>query len=536
MLRSCEAGEGGHDRCFCRQNPVPLPTRVLQVNPDDDHLRLYESEPGETGAYAALSHCWGPLEKRPARTTDENLSRMRSSISWSELSAVFKDAIWLCKQLGINYLWIDSLCIIQGNSADWQIESAKMAEYYSGAHLTIAVESAPDGTEPFLRESKERWQPMVYSTSDEAGSPFTYIVQEHFGIQAFAEWPYDYYQDGCRLHPTRAWTLQESLLSTRLVRFTPSDIIWECYSDSACQDVHRDLGTGDWNARRPFFALNHLQETDEQRREAAYNLWKSLVLVYSQRVCTFVKDRLPAFSGVASQFAKFFPGRYLAGIWEVHLPRGLCWSRRLGLSTSFSSRTQHLALEENVAPSWSWASLPPGVPVESPAIVTEYTELDLSLRPRILEVSCDAPENAPFGQVTNGYLLMEAPLFEVTITCTRTSPKKTTLLQYHISFGHDIGGDQRMEFKEDSSLAMENGNALRATRDCQVEYRQDPSTFHARAWVVWITGSEKECMSGLVLGQREDSAEYQRLGYLTLEKIPDGAFSGDPPRSQIRLI
>jgi hypothetical protein len=98
----------------------------------------------------------------------------------AELTAVFQDAIWLCKQLGIYGIWIDSLCIIQDDSQDWQNESSKMAQYYSNAYFTIAVERSWDSNTHFLRRAEDRWQPMSYSTVDESGRPVRYLIQEHY--------------------------------------------------------------------------------------------------------------------------------------------------------------------------------------------------------------------------------------------------------------------------------------------------------------------------------------------------------------------
>jgi hypothetical protein len=52
------------------------------------------------------------------------------------LPQTFKDAIHICRKLGIYRLWIDALCIIQDDLKDWEIESAKMASIYAGASLT----------------------------------------------------------------------------------------------------------------------------------------------------------------------------------------------------------------------------------------------------------------------------------------------------------------------------------------------------------------------------------------------------------------
>jgi hypothetical protein len=51
------------------------------------------------------------------------------------LCKTYKDAIALTHALGISFLWIDSLCIIQDDAADWEAESGNMASIYENSYL-----------------------------------------------------------------------------------------------------------------------------------------------------------------------------------------------------------------------------------------------------------------------------------------------------------------------------------------------------------------------------------------------------------------
>ncbi|EEU35871.1 uncharacterized protein NECHADRAFT_99468 [Fusarium vanettenii 77-13-4] len=528
-LHTCELGDGEHQFCF-QQNPE-LPARLVQIM-DDESLRLYEPQPGERGTYVALSHCWGPREKLPIKTTKQTVLQHKDCILWNDLSAVFQDAIWLSRQLGIEYVWIDSLCIIQDDERDWEIESTKMARYYSGAHLTIAVETSPDGSVPFLRESDDRWQRMVYLTHDRTGRPCNYIVREHHMNELYLYGGNDnYFSAGSSLLPHRAWTLQESVLSSRIAHFTPSTVIWHCQGQSACEDAHRVLGTGisEWNAQKALHELYNAPITDENRTQAAWKLWGSLVKQYTYRKCTFASDRLPAIGGIAEYFAPSFEGRYLAGIWEAYLPHSLCWTREGEICS--------LALEESIAPTWSWASLPPGIGL---AHRTEefHVELEPEYQPKILEAFCKTSEVAPFGRVSGGHILMEAPLFEVKVTCAVPQPKVPEVFIHTVSFGPEAGDLSKAEFTvtEDCHLAVENGNVARATESVQVKYLQDPSTFEATAWVLWLSGVRDIWMNGLILGRDPSSGHYQRVGCLHVEKLDKDSFPNQPARREIKLV
>ena len=69
---------------------------------------------------------------------------------WEDIPKTFQDAIIVTHFLGFQYLWIDSLCIIQDDLNDWAEESAKMSTIYADATLTIAASAAPDDTHGFL--------------------------------------------------------------------------------------------------------------------------------------------------------------------------------------------------------------------------------------------------------------------------------------------------------------------------------------------------------------------------------------------------
>ena len=105
-------------------------------------VRLYETQ-RELAHYTTLSHCWG--KKRIVTTTKATLGQRKLEVQWPRLSRTFQDAINITRALGIRYIWIDSLCIIQDDKEDWERESAKMAEIYSCSYLNLAATGSADG-------------------------------------------------------------------------------------------------------------------------------------------------------------------------------------------------------------------------------------------------------------------------------------------------------------------------------------------------------------------------------------------------------
>ena len=104
-----------HSACVPALSDAYLPSRLVDVaNPEV--IKLVDTK-GKKGRYFCLSHCWG-TEGMPIRTTRETIHSIRSGVAVASLPATFRDAVEVTRKLGCQYLWIDSLCIIQDDSHD----------------------------------------------------------------------------------------------------------------------------------------------------------------------------------------------------------------------------------------------------------------------------------------------------------------------------------------------------------------------------------------------------------------------------------
>ncbi|KAH6993561.1 heterokaryon incompatibility protein-domain-containing protein [Fusarium venenatum] len=331
MNECLDASDDSHAAC---QQAVsnPLPKRVLDVR--EDKVMLCNTA-DQSGNYCALSYRWGPPEET-LRTTDSNIDSMMSGIELSSLPGLLRDAVSLTRQLNVPYLWIDALCIIQGNKQDWEAEAPKMGEYYKNAILTIAASLANQVSENFLvpREEipQERLSNLDFTNSD--GTTSQVIVRripDYAGIPLVASSPLS----------TRAWTWQENVLSTRIAHFSKTEIIWECRSHQAFENGAK-LGCSVGLAYRYARAGDDLEY-----------YWKALVTDYSKRELTYESDRLPAISSVALHFSTLVPGRYLAGVWEQWLFSDMAWWPSWGVENKFPPMSK----TRSEMPSWSWASI-----------------------------------------------------------------------------------------------------------------------------------------------------------------------------------
>jgi hypothetical protein len=121
--------------------------RVLDVGtPSKPSLSLHITEDSSLKSpYITLSHCWGNPKLQIKRLSNANISQFTNLIDDAELPKTFQDAIAIARRLGVRFLWIDSLCIIQDSVEDWVKESSNMGNVYKNSLCNIAATAAPDG-------------------------------------------------------------------------------------------------------------------------------------------------------------------------------------------------------------------------------------------------------------------------------------------------------------------------------------------------------------------------------------------------------
>jgi hypothetical protein len=166
---SCDAE---HDQCPSNKQ-VALPSRLVGLSSmpssaeiasvthqrdtwaelfGETKCTLVENMPGTMGKYASLSYCWG--SSLPYTTTVENLDQNRQGIQFNDLPRTLQDAIMIARYIGFDYIWIDCLCIVQNDKADWAREASRMADIYSNADLSIAASRAAHCDEGFLHSRR----------------------------------------------------------------------------------------------------------------------------------------------------------------------------------------------------------------------------------------------------------------------------------------------------------------------------------------------------------------------------------------------
>lgn len=133
-----------HHKCSLRRHPSVLPDRVIWIaSPKTpSRIQLVEPQGKQRAPYLALSYCWGPVSESTLLTTEANIVAHKAGIEFERLPPLFQDIVDLAQLLGIEYVWIDRLCIIQGSRTDFAQQAPKMGLVYGNATLTISAASA----------------------------------------------------------------------------------------------------------------------------------------------------------------------------------------------------------------------------------------------------------------------------------------------------------------------------------------------------------------------------------------------------------
>ncbi len=366
-----------------------MPTRLLEVSgsPSSPSVRLRETQDGillqNNFRYIALSHCWGPEGSLRSITTEDNLQARKLDIPWAEIPKTFQDALVFTYLIGVKYLWIDSLCIIQGQHdlQDWRVESGKMADVYSRAYLTISAASAAHADVGLFRDM----------TPDVLARPSMQVPAESSAVSGtllmYAKKQLHCPNEGEQDYPllSRAWAYQERYLSPRNLFFFNNELVWVCQSATWKEKSNENLTT----------RINPIPADDDTEEEIhPLDQWHRCVSEYSELQLTFEKDRLPAIGGIAAQMECKRESRYFAGIWSDSLCYDLAWSTVDSFLKPTSQR----------APTWSWASAPGEVQFIYKPSVWSVRQIAT-----VLDIHCNYLGQNPMGEVASGYLKLSAP-------------------------------------------------------------------------------------------------------------------------------
>lgn len=403
--------------------------------------------------YLSLSHCWGPSQNPTAPLggrvdtvlTQAKLRAWKRQIPLSTLPKTFTDAVTVCAILGFEYIWIDSLCIIQDSTEDWHVQSATMGDVYKYAWMNIAALKSVSDYDGFINQHRDPRVEFGFRAS------FATILGRSLGEvndngqecvllrgQAKLKWraPSDNTETNPQYLPLfqRAWVYQERCLSKRTLAFTDLTVYFTCD-----ESTHAECSASSHLTREGLRST--LQSTAEIRKElnamtsdstpAQANVepmrrmlrefdsrWHSCISSYTRCRLTYPTDKLIAFSAIARDLAAagmILNTRYLAGLWEVNLPFQMAWMAVEGKSTP---RRKRLGEEGYVAPSWSWASVETSV---LPRQIFPLGNMNFALAD-VLSADVVLETDYVYGSVKAGWMRMRGRLNRIKSASAIRSP------------------------------------------------------------------------------------------------------------------
>ncbi|OCL09822.1 hypothetical protein AOQ84DRAFT_266890, partial [Glonium stellatum] len=305
-------------------------------------------------------------------TTDDSLSSHKAGIPWSDLPVTIRDVIEVTRSLGINYIWIDSLCIIQQDPkiipvTDFSREGPFMMEIYSNSILTIAA-SVGDSTHVpcFTKRTSELLKPAKF-VAPNIESSFFYVIDQDLWEASVSGAPLN----------SRGWVLQERLLSPRTIHLCREQVFWECSELAACEGLPFGLPAKIMELRgglipipqngfksfinvcsTPALTGSPWSSKNSQPFNLAYERWCQIVETFSMCKFTNPSDKILAITGVARRMNNVFDDTFLAGLWKKRFFQGLAWEVNSG--PGVTTRGKVPAYKDQpcyCGPSWSWVSV-----------------------------------------------------------------------------------------------------------------------------------------------------------------------------------
>ncbi|KAF2240899.1 HET-domain-containing protein [Trematosphaeria pertusa] len=374
------------------QNTKPFcPKRLVEVASENSPARLRDewelpTEFRASPEYLCLSYCWGGDQAFKLRK-GKVMDTYREALPYDHLPQTLKDALTATKSLGYRYIWIDSLCIIQDDEQDKVEQLPLMPAIYEGATVTIVAARASSCREGFLQPLKPSF---VYPNG-------TFFLPYH---------PVD----------SRAWILQEEVLSPRLIVYGSTALWWSCPCERKVP--YRFAGKDNWP----------LWEDPPAFVNPFYD-WAKIIEIYSRRQLTMPDDKLVAVAGLAAAYARSADNiseklEYLAGIWRHTLPYGLLWR---------VDDHRHPRPVMYRAPTWSWASVNgeinyQTIPREKPDSVSQAKVLQCTVEPRSADFRYGAIASGTLkfdGVIRHAYLVSivpEAHIVPVEVPCKPLQP------------------------------------------------------------------------------------------------------------------
>jgi hypothetical protein len=266
--------------------------------PEANSIRIRNtSSLEELPSYTTLSHYWGTAQF--LKLENRTMQQLYDGVAISYLPKIFQHATYVARKFGANYLWIDSLCILQDCKEDWASESSLMGEIYKGSLCNIAATGTANANDSFLFKSRvDENGPCIIKTkctdtekyADIGYTPFP-NQELHLEAASWAHLPHENNQ----LLFRRGWVVQERFLAPRVLHFGSEYAFWECHT-TAASEIYPAGMPDSLVVTNP--KIHWFRDLTDPTRDA-YIYWNKAVAAYSGCLLTKESYKLVAISGVA---------------------------------------------------------------------------------------------------------------------------------------------------------------------------------------------------------------------------------------------
>ncbi|KAH7628019.1 heterokaryon incompatibility protein-domain-containing protein, partial [Sordaria sp. MPI-SDFR-AT-0083] len=341
--------------------PVKLPTRLIYFGEAQGQLapRLVltsASSTLEATSYFTLSPSWSITTKATSlKLRTENLQKLQEAIPLESLPQTFRNAMGMTRRLGYQYIWIDSLCIIQDSHEDWENEAVTMCDVHGNSACTIAASGPAKWDRCYVQLNPLPLFPCHIN-----------VANHHIPVYAI---PYDWNWDFDEMNKDshifqRGWIMQERLLSSRVIFTGHSQFHWECCHFRTNEAFTFAFGAGPNITQLPKLTFHALCDSEHSATDVAhstgmpldpdilevYSLWTKLLSDYTKMDLSYQSDKLMALAGIVKAVQDSRGWTNVAGTWKEFWPLELLWR------PTFSKMKAKLTPTGLGLPSWSWAA------------------------------------------------------------------------------------------------------------------------------------------------------------------------------------
>lgn len=453
------------------------PTRLLDLGGSDEKvwkLVLRDEEAGTHHQYATLSHRWSPDQQN--LLLESNLEDFKQGQPVASLPQTFQDAISVALSLGVRYIWIDCLCIIQDSVPDWEVESLEMRRIYSNSVVNLSATGAPNNSFGFLDvlDKPLALLPQIRPPwISEVDAPWR-VIDPFFWWAEVTKTPL----------MKRGWVFPERFLAPRVLHFGAQQMLWECASMDACEiypdgliDYTQSIGHTRFKNLDAFISTTTQLRLDSSSPVGSTPItqdprldddllqyWCDTVEAYTRTDLTQRNDKLIAVAGVAEMMSGLYKAlgadssAYAAGIFTHHILPMLEWHGHSPWTVRSKFATSGSRPPGYRAPSWSWASIDGRIFYEFlPGVLgwhnnttlyrkelswichkpyLNYPRKHLGWKALVSDLTAQVQptSGSPFGQIAGGSLHVRGRVVPIT---TIQSPNLAALLYEDPPFGPD---------------------------------------------------------------------------------------------------